>query len=276
MTAGILYIVATPIGNLEDMTFRAIKTLETVDIIAAEDTRHTVKLLNHYEIKNKMISYHEHSDVAKREEILALLAQGKNVALVSDAGTPLISDPGADLVADAVKAGISVLPIPGASAAVTALSVSGLFKESFVFEGFLPTSGKPRKTALLRISEETRTLVLYEAPHRIVKTLSALKETLGGDRQMVLAREMTKVYEEYIRGSIDEVLTRFQQKPPKGEMVLILAGKAQSVREVTDEMITEELKRWMAKGKTKKDAVVMTASSLEILKNRVYKISLKL
>ena len=276
MAVGTLYIVATPIGNMEDITFRAIRTLKEVDVIAAEDTRHTIKLLNHYEIKNKLISYHEHSDAGRRQEILALLAQGKNVALVSDAGTPLVSDPGADLVIDAVKAGFGVLPIPGASAAVAALSVSGLFRERFVFEGFLPMGNKERRAALARISEETRTMVLYEAPHRIEKTLDVLKEALGGDRQMVLAREMTKVYEEYIRGTIDEILARFRQKPPKGEMVLIIAGKGKSVREVTDEMIADEIRRWMENGETKKDAVSMTASSLEILKNRVYKISLKL
>lgn len=276
MSTGILYIVATPIGNMEDITFRAIKTLKAVDIIAAEDTRHTIKLLNHYDIKNKLISYHEHSDASRRQEIISLLEQGKNIALVSDAGTPLISDPGADLVAEAVKEGIAVLPIPGASAAIAALSVSGLFKENFVFEGFLPTVNKERNAALMRVSKEARTMVLYEAPHRIEKTLNALKETLGGDRQMVLAREMTKVYEEYIRGTIDEVLARIQQKPPKGEMVVILAGKEENVCEVTDEMIADEIRLWMGKGKTKKDAVSMTASSLEILKNRVYKISLKL
>jgi len=276
MADGTLYVVATPIGNMDDMTIRAIKTLETVDIIAAEDTRHTIKLLNHYEIKNKLISFHEHSDLGKRDEILDLLLQGKNIALVSDAGTPLISDPGAELVAEAIKKGIRVVPIPGASAVISALSASGMLKDGFVFEGFLPLGNKERKTALIRIQTEPRTIVLYEAPHRIEKTLEILKSVLGGERQLVLAREMTKVYEEFIRGSIDDALARIKEKPLKGEMVLVIAGAQAEARAVTDEMIADEIKAWIRKGKTKKDAVNMTASSLEILKNRVYQISLKL
>lgn len=276
MAEGTLFVVATPIGNMEDMTFRAIETLKTADVIAAEDTRHTVKLLNHFEIKNKLMSFHEHSDVSRRDEILDMLRQGMKVALVSDAGTPLISDPGAELVAAAVQNGIRVIPIPGASAVVTALSASGLLKDGFVFEGFLPADNKARKAALLRIQSETRTMVLYEAPHRIEKTLEILKDTLGAERPMVLAREMTKVYEEFIRGSIGEILSRIREKPLKGEMVLILAGAEKEEKIVTDEEITAELKSWMGKGKTKKDAVGLTASSLEILKNRVYQISLKL
>ena len=276
MGNGILYIVATPIGNLEDITLRAIETLKAVDIIAAEDTRHTLKLLNRFEIKNKLISFHEHSDAVRRGEVLELLLQGKHIALVSDAGTPLISDPGAELVADAVKCGIGVVPIPGASAVITALSVSGLFKDGFVFEGFLPTAGKAQKEMLTRIQDEKRTIVLYEAPHRIGKTLVLLKDFLGGGRQMVLAREMTKVYEEFIRGTIDEVAAYAAQKQLKGEMVLVLAGADEEPFEVTDEVIEKELTAWLEKGKTKKDAVNLTASSLKILKNRVYKISLTL
>ena len=276
MAQGILYVVATPIGNMEDITLRAIKTLQSVDMIAAEDTRHTIKLLNHLEIKNKLISYHEHSDVSRREELVGLLLEGNCIALVSDAGTPLISDPGSELVALAIDKGIEVIPIPGASAVVTALSVSGLFKDSFVFEGFLPTANKERNAALSKLAQETRTVVLYESPHRIAKILGYLKETLGSARKMVLAREMTKIYEEYRRGTIDEILAYAEQKPLKGEMVLIIAGREETAAEVSDEMIEEELRRWMAAGQSKKDAVSSTASSLEILKNRVYKISLKL
>lgn len=276
MANGTLYVVATPIGNMEDMTLRAIETLKNADAIAAEDTRHTLKLLNRFEIKNTLVSYHEHSDAAKREEILGLLVKGKNIALVSDAGTPLISDPGAELVDEAVKRGIAVVPIPGASAVITALSVSGLFKYGFAFEGFLPTAGKARKDVLLRIQNETRTIVLYEAPHRMISTLTALKETLGGERQMMLAREMTKMYEEFIRGTIDDVLVLAEQKPMKGEMALVLAASKKKARQVTDAMIADELKRWIKQGRTKKDAVNLTASSLQILKNRVYKISLTL
>lgn len=276
MEKGTLYVVATPIGNLEDMTFRAVKTLKMVDIIAAEDTRHTLKLLNHFEIKNKLMSFHEHSGENRQNEILDMLMEGKTIALVSDAGTPLISDPGSDLVAAAIARGISVMPVPGVSAVITGLSVSGLLKDAFVFEGFLPTRTKEKRAALDRIKQETRCVVLYEAPHRIKKTLLALKETLGGGRRMVLAREMTKVYEEYIRGSINDVLAYAGQRELKGEMVIMLAGGEKEETVVTDKMIEAELRRWLANGKTKKDAVSMTASSLKILKNRVYQIALKL
>jgi 16S rRNA (cytidine1402-2'-O)-methyltransferase len=276
MKQGKLFVVATPIGNMEDITLRAIKTLETVDMIAAEDTRHTVKLLNRFEIKKPLISFHEHSVMGRQNELLDALAQGQDIALVSDAGTPLISDPGSGLVAAAVAGGFDVVPIPGASAVIAGLSVSGLLKDAFVFEGILPTKNKERDAVLLRIKDETRCVVLYEAPHRIEKTLEVLKNTFGGQRQMVLAREMTKVYEEFIRGSIDDVLSEIKQRTLKGEMVLILEGAEDTPREVSDAEIESELKRMLAEGKTKKDAINMTASSFAILKNRVYKIALKL
>jgi len=276
MKQGTLFVVATPIGNMEDITLRAIKTLETVDMIAAEDTRHTVKLLNRFEIKKPLMSFHEHSDANRQNEILDALAQGKDIALVSDAGTPLISDPGSGLVAAAIAGGFDVVPIPGASAVIAGLSVSGLLKDAFVFEGFLPTKNKDRDAVLLRIKDETRCVVLYEAPHRIEKTLQVLEDVLGGQRQIVLAREMTKVYEEFIRGSIDAVLSEVKQRKLKGEMVLILEGADDTPREISDAEIEAEIKRLLAEGKTKKDAVNMTASSFGILKNRVYKISLTL
>ncbi len=220
---GTLYLVATPIGNLEDITLRALRLLREVPLIAAEDTRHTRKLLSHYQIRTSMISYHEHSPPARREALLAALAEG-DVALVSDAGTPALSDPGQELVREAIMAGYPVVPVPGPTAAISALVASGLPTDEFTFLGFLPRKPAERKAALERVRHEPRTLVLYEAPHRLLATLDDLLAVLG-DRQIAVARELTKLHEEWLRGAISAVRARSTSgSGPRGEYVLVVAG----------------------------------------------------
>ncbi|PWK07943.1 16S rRNA (cytidine(1402)-2'-O)-methyltransferase, partial [Tumebacillus permanentifrigoris] len=225
-TTGTLYLVATPIGNLEDMTYRAVETLKNVDVIAAEDTRQSRKLLTHFNIERpRLISYHEHNKHSKEEAILDLLREGQNVALVTDAGTPGISDPGADIVRAAVEAQLTVVPIPGCVAGVTALIASGLPTDRFTFIGFLPREKKKRAEELGKLKARTETLVFYEAPHRIEETLKALLEHLG-DRDVVLARELTKRYEQFSRGKVSDAIVWFSENQPRGEYVLVLAGLA--------------------------------------------------
>lgn len=224
MERGTLYLCPTPIGNLEDITLRALRILKEVDFIAAEDTRITRKLLNHYNIKTPLVSYHEHNKQKKGPEIISMLQQGKSIALVTDAGTPGISDPGEDLVRMAVDVGISVVPLPGAAAAICALVASGLSTERFVFEGFLPRKKKERAERLRELAAESRTMVLYEAPHRLIKALEDLRQALG-DRNIVVAREMTKIHEEFFRGTVKQALEKFTQIPPRGELVLVMEGK---------------------------------------------------
>lgn len=220
---GTLYLCPTPIGNLEDITLRALKILKQVDYIAAEDTRVTIKLLNHYEIKAPLISYHEHNKKQKGPEIIEILKEGKSVALVTDAGTPGISDPGEDLVKLALADEILVVPLPGAVAAICALVASGLSTDRFVFEGFLPRRTKERDQRLIQISKEPRTMIFYEAPHRILKTLEHLKEALG-NRKITVAREITKIHEEFFRGTIEQAIEKFNGTKPRGEMVLVVEG----------------------------------------------------
>lgn len=215
-----LYIIATPIGNLEDITLRALRTLKEVDVIAAEDTRHVQILLNKYEIKKPTISFHAWSDQRKLTELLEILKSGKSIGLVSDAGTPGISDPGYVLIKAAIENGIQVVPIPGPSAFLTALSASGLSTHHFLYLGFLPLK-KGRQTLLETFKDEERTIVFYESPHRILKTLSELQQKIP-DRQLVIARELTKIYEEFFRGTPAEALAHFQQKNPKGEFVVMV------------------------------------------------------
>lgn len=224
METGKLYLVATPLGNLEDITYRALRILAEVDLIAAEDTRHTLKLLNHFEIKRKMISYFLHNERERTGEIIDKLLSGTNVALVSDAGMPGISDPGYVLVAEAVKKGITVIPIPGASAVITALAASGLPTGSFWFEGFLPRKAKERAIILAELAQVRGTIVIYEAPHRLGVTVKHIYEVLG-DREAVLARELTKVHEEFIRGTLAEIITWIEKNALKGEFTLLIAGK---------------------------------------------------
>jgi len=274
--SGILYIVATPIGNMEDITLRAIRILGEVDIVAAEDTRHTIKLLNHHNIKTRMISFHEHSGFKREQEILDLLGTGNNIALVSDAGTPLISDPGANLVKRASLCGYKIIPIPGACAATAALSVCGIYDHGFSFFGFLPTKTKDRKEMLITIESEPKTSIIYESPHRLLKTLGYLEDVLDSNRQIVVAREMTKIYEEFVRGNVAEVTDYFTKKTIKGEIAVIISGKAEVAVYISDEQIVESLKKYIEKGLTKKDAVIKTASNYSLQKNKVYKLSLNL
>ncbi|BBH23363.1 ribosomal RNA small subunit methyltransferase I [Paenibacillus baekrokdamisoli] len=222
-STGTLYLVGTPIGNLEDMTFRAIRTLKEVDLIAAEDTRQTRKLLTHFEIPTRLVSYHEHNKEASGIELLRLLEDGQSIALVSDAGLPAISDPGADLVAAAAAQGIAVVPIPGANAALSALIVSGLPTDRFLFVGFPPRDRKPLNSWLERIRSQEGTLLCYESPHRVAKTLTAMLEQWG-DRQVAMVREITKRHEEVARGPISECLEWLKEHPPLGEYCLVIAG----------------------------------------------------
>lgn len=222
MSVATLYIVATPIGNLEDMTYRAVRILGEVDLIAAEDTRHSLKLLSHFGISKSMTSYFDHNQQFKGERILNTLRQGKSVALISDAGTPCVSDPGYQLVRDAVAEGIKVVPIPGACAAVAAISASGLPSDSFTFAGFPPSRQGKRHTFLGEIACLPGTLLLYEAPHRLEETLRDIREVLG-ERQIVVARELTKIYEELIRGSVSEVLKSVSSEKVRGEIVILIA-----------------------------------------------------
>ena len=215
-----LYIVSTPIGNLSDITIRAIETLKKVDFIACEDTRHTKILLSHYNIKKTLISYFEHNKVKRSEQIVKLLKEGKDVALVSDAGTPGISDPGYRVIRDAIDSDMCVVAIPGANAAITALTVSGMPTDRFVFEGFLPNKTTARKKKLLSLRGESRTIILYESPHRLLKSLSDIKETLG-DIELVIAREITKKFEEIKRGKTDFLIEYFTMNKPRGEFVLV-------------------------------------------------------
>ncbi|MFQ5903829.1 MAG: 16S rRNA (cytidine(1402)-2'-O)-methyltransferase [Candidatus Binatia bacterium] len=222
--AGTLYIVASPIGNLEDITLRALRVLKEVDLIAAEDTRHTKKLLVHYGIATPLTSYHQHNEKARSVSLVHRLSSGCRIALISDAGTPILSDPGFKLVQGAIHAGIPVVPIPGPSALTTVLGASGLPTDRFVFEGFLPARKSERREMLRELREEQRTLVFYEAPHRVKESLQDLLEVLG-NRQVVLGREMTKIHEEFIRGSVSELAAQAKVKEWRGEMTLVVRGK---------------------------------------------------
>ena len=227
--AGILYLVATPIGNLEDMTFRAVRVLKEVDLIAAEDTRNSIKLLNHFEIQTPMTSYHEFNKYEKGKKLVEKLLDGMNIAVITDAGTPGISDPGEELVKMCYEAGVRVSSVPGPAACVTALTMSGLGTRRFAFEAFLPADKKERKTILEELSSETRTIILYEAPHRLVRTLGELREALG-NRRMTLCRELTKKHETAFRTTIDDLMDFYKDEKPLGECVLVIEGRSRSER----------------------------------------------
>lgn len=279
MMASCLYIVGTPIGNLEDMTLRGIRILKEVDIIAAEDTRQTAKLLNHYDIKKPMISYHEHNKKTKGEEIIGLILQGNIVALVSDAGMPCVSDPGEDLVRLCVEKGIEVIAVPGPSASLTALSISALPTSRFVFEGFLPAKGKERKERLERLSREDRTIILYEAPHRLMTTLKDLKEYMG-NVNISISRELTKKFEETLRTDLEGAIEEFSNRNIRGEFVLILEGKSpealkeEEEKQWKDLSIKDHIIMYMDKGLSKKEAVALVAKERGIRKKEVYNISI--
>jgi 16S rRNA (cytidine1402-2'-O)-methyltransferase len=272
---GTLYIVATPIGNLEDITLRALRVLKEVDVIAAEDTRHTRHLLDRYQIETQLTSYHDHNKEEKAPVLVSRLLEGKSVALVSDAGTPGISDPGYFLINLAVDQKIPVVPIPGATAAIAALSVSGLPTDNFVFEGFLPAKQTARLKRLQALANEERTIIFYEAPHKIVKTVEDMLQVFG-DRRAVITRELTKIHEETIRGTLTELLKRLHAGTIKGEFTIILHGaSAEPLKQDID--TAEYLKNLMLhRGLSKKEAVAIAAGELGLPKREVYKESLKI
>ncbi|WP_432406307.1 16S rRNA (cytidine(1402)-2'-O)-methyltransferase [Wukongibacter sp. M2B1] len=274
---GKLYICGTPIGNLEDITVRVLNTLKEVDLIAAEDTRHTLKLLNYYEIKKPLTSYHEHNKEKKGIELINKLIEGENIALVSDAGMPGISDPGEDMVKLCIENYIEVEVLPGASAIITALVASGLSTEKFSFEGFLDRNKKNRRERLKRIKSDDRTLVFYESPHRLKDTLKDMKEVLD-DRSIVVARELTKKYEELIRGRISDVINHFKESPPKGEFVVLVEGSTEEEEDRSFEnlSIEEHILLYIDEGLSKKEAVKEVAKVRNISKREVYKYSIEI
>jgi len=274
--SGTLYLVPTPIGNLGDISLRCRETLEQADFIAAEDTRVTLKLLNHLGIKKSLVSYYEHNKTLKGDKIVARILSGETCALVSDAGSPAISDPGEDLVRQCAQAGIVVCAIPGPCAAVTALSISGLPTGRFCFEGFLSTAKKSRREHLDSLREETRTMVFYEAPHKLAGTLADMAQVFGETRPISLCRELTKLHEEVIRTTLGEAARHYAETPPKGEFVLVVAG-APLRRKVcaSQEDAAARVAQLLSQGLSRKDAVKQAAAELDLPKNVVYDISLR-
>lgn len=272
---GTLYLCATPIGNLEDITFRVLRTLKEVDLIAAEDTRNSIRLLNHFEIKTKMTSYHEYNKVEKAIALVEKMKQGANVALITDAGTPGISDPGEELVKQCLKAGISVTSLPGACACITALTISGLSTRRFAFEAFLPYDKKEREEILTELQKETRTIILYEAPHHLKKTLRECRNYLG-NRKMTVCKELTKRYEKQLHGTLDEIIDFYEENEPRGEYVLVFEGKSRK------ELKQEEAESWkklsleehmgvyLNQGMDKKEAMKCVAKDRGVSKREIY------
>lgn len=272
---GQLYLVGTPLGNLEDITLRAIRILQEVALIAAEDTRRTGKLLQHLQISTPQISYHEHNHHSRVAELISRLQQGDNIALVSDAGMPSISDPGVELVAAAIAQQITVIPIPGGTAATSALAASGLPTARFVFEGFLPSKKSDRQARLELLTTETRTIVLYEAPHRLVKTLEDLVTVLGKERVIVLARELTKIHEEFWRGSLGEAIALYtQEKQPRGEYTLVINGTAASNLITSEVELKQELQQLLAQGMTRSQASRQLAKLTSLSRREIYQLDL--
>lgn len=274
--AGTLFLCATPIGNLEDITFRVLRTLKEVDVIAAEDTRNSIRLLNHFGIHTPMTSYHEYNKYDKGKVLIERLLAGENIALITDAGTPGISDPGEELVRMCYDAGVTVTSLPGASACVTALTLSGLSTRRFAFEAFLPTDKKEREEVLKELKKETRTIILYEAPHRLLKTLNLLKEWLGETRRLTVCRELTKKYETAFLTTVQEACEYYEKNTPKGECVLVIEGRSR------EEMAQEEQRKWeeltieehmqiyLSKNADKKEAMKKVAKDRGISKRDVY------
>lgn len=273
--AGALYVVATPIGNLEDITLRALRILKEVDLIAAEDTRHTRKLLTHYGITTPLTSYHDHSETEKAPELIAQLQAGKNIALVSDAGTPCIADPGFRLVKGAAEVGIAIVPVPGPSMVTALLSVGGLPPDRFVFEGFLPAKRSQRRKALQHLKREERTLVFFESPQRLFDMLADLEE-LCGDRQIVIGRELTKMFEEVRRGRVSELRALFETRGVKGELALLVAGQAEGDTSQEDRPLTEEIQNLYTQGFSLKDVAQIVSESRGIPKREVYALGLRI
>lgn len=281
MNPGTLYLCATPIGNLEDMTFRVIRTLKEVDMIAAEDTRNSIKLLNHFEIKTPMTSYHEYNKIEKGHKLVQMLLEGKDLALITDAGTPGISDPGEELVQMCYEAGVPVTSLPGAAACITALTLSGLSTRRFVFEAFLPSDKKERQQVLEELKNDTRTVICYEAPHRLVKTLKELLEALG-DRRITICRELTKKHETAWQTHIAEACEYYQENAPKGECVLVIEGRSR------EELKAEEQEQWEqmpleahmehyeSQGMDHKSAMKQVAKDRGVSKRDIYRMLLEL
>lgn len=271
MSSGTLYVCGTPIGNLEDVSIRLLKTLRRVDLIACEDTRHTIKLLNRYKIKKPLLSYHEHSSNEREDYLLEEMQNGKSIALVSDAGMPCISDPGPELVKKAIEAGINIEVIPGPSALTAALAISGLDSSSFIFYGFLPRRRNQRRSLLEALKTEGRTVIFYEAPHRLLSSLADMKELLGEEQPLTIGRELTKQYQEMQRGTVSELLEIYQTRTPRGEMCLLLPGRQKSTQPVAMEQIVSETAQLIKQGLDKKEAFKMKAHEYGIKKSLLYK-----
>ena len=273
--AGTLYLCATPIGNLEDITFRVLRTLKEVDLIAAEDTRNSIKLLNHFEIKTPMTSYHEFNKIEKAYQLVEKLKEGKNIALITDAGTPGISDPGEDIVRICYENGIEVTSLPGAAACITALTMSGRSTRRFSFEAFLPKDKKERATVLEELKNETRTIILYEAPHHLLKTVKELMDVLG-DRELTLCRELTKKYEEKIQLTFSSLLSYYEEREPRGEYVLVISGKSREEIEKEKQSsweawsIEEHMEYYENQGIARKEAMKLVAKDRGVSKRDIY------
>ena len=268
MEKGILYLVATPIGNLEDITLRAIKILKEVDLVAAEDTRQTLKLLNHLAITKPLISYHRHNEEVKTDILIKKLNDGENIAIVTDAGTPAISDPGEEIVKEAIKNNIKVVPIPGACALINALIASGLDTKEFSFYAFLPLNKKLRKEKLEEIKNDGKTAIIYEAPHRLISTLNEIKELLG-NRDIVIAKEITKIHETFIRGKIEEIIEKIEN--PKGEYIILINGeKIKKENELNKLSLDEHYEFYEKQGLEKKEIIKKIAKDRKLNKNEIY------
>ena len=273
--AGKLYLCATPIGNLEDITYRVLKTLREVDLIGAEDTRHSIHLMNHFEIKTPMTSYHEYNKVEKAKILVEQMKEGKNIAIITDAGTPGISDPGEEIVRQCYEAGIEVTSIPGPAACITALTMSGLNTRRFAFEAFLPTEKKERQRILEELKNETRTIVLYEAPHHLIRTLKELQKILG-DREMTLCKELTKIYERAEKSTIEKLIENSEETEIKVEYVLVIQGRSfEEIKKEEQEVylqisIEEHMQKYLSRGMDKKEAMKQVAKDRGISKREVY------
>ena len=278
---GTLYLCATPIGNLEDITYRVLRTLKEVDLIAAEDTRNSIRLLNHFEIKTPMTSYHEYNKIEKAYQLVAKMREGKNIALITDAGTPGISDPGEDIVRICYEEGIPVTSLPGAAACITALTMSGLPTRRFAFEAFLPKDKKEHQAVLEELKTETRTIIIYEAPHHSVRTLQELHDTLGGDRRLTICRELTKRHEEKLQMTLADSLSYYEVNEPRGEYVLIIAGRSREEMKKEEQAgwealsLEEHMAHYESQGIDRKEAMKRVAKDRGVSKRDIYQALLK-
>ena len=278
---GTLYLCATPIGNLEDITYRVLRTLKEVDLIAAEDTRNSIRLRNHFEIKTPMTSYHEYNKIDKAYQLVAKMREGKNIALITDAGTPGISDPGEDIVRICYEEGIPVTSLPGAAACITALTMSGLPTRRFAFEAFLPKDKKEHQAVLEELKTETRTIIIYEAPHHLVRTLQELSDTLGGDRRLTICRELTKRHEEKLQMTLADSLSYYEVNEPRGEYVLIIAGRSREEMKKEEQAgwealsLEEHMAHYESQGIDRKEAMKRVAKDRGVSKRDIYQALLK-